>query len=116
MAALLLLSVLSRAVGATNFVDETSHVVSSYRLARDLVDARWPSLWTPELPCARARLHGPVQKLATAGQSPTIGMRLAEVEQFEFEKLPVYSSCKVPPHTALLLVPALLRPVHTPTG
>ena len=96
MIVLLLIGALPCVLRASSFVDETNHVVGSYKLARDLVDARWPSLWSEDLPCARARLHGPVQKLATAAQSPTIGMRLAEVEQFEFEKLPIYSSCKVP--------------------
>ena len=77
------------------YMEKSNHVVSSYKLARDIVKSRWPSSWTDDLPCSVPRIRGFIHKTATASQSPTIGMSLGEVEQFTFEKLPIYSSCQV---------------------
>ena len=80
------------------FIDKVNHVVSSYRLARDLIDSRWNDTWSAELPCAAPRVNGFVSKIATGAQSPTLGMTIAEAEQFTFERLPIYSGCQVSSH------------------
>jgi hypothetical protein len=80
---------------AVNYVDKVDHVVSSYMIARDIVEARWSSSWSEELPCASPRLKGHVLKTGSGVQSPTIGMTGAEVERFTFERLPIYSRCQV---------------------
>ena len=95
----------SCAARAPLFMDKANHVVSSYRLARDLVDARWGSTWSEELPCALPRVRGPVVKTATGPQSSTIGMTIAEAEQFQFEKMPIYSGCQVSHSCELNSVP-----------
>lgn len=86
------------AAGATRIKAATSvsrDVIASHELAREVVDERWPSLWTSELPCAPARMHGPVEKQATASQSPTLRPRTADVRQYARAELPIYSRCMV---------------------
>ena len=80
-----------------SFVNEVDHVVSSYRLARDTVSSRWNKTWSSELPCALPHVKGFVNKVATGAQSPTLGMTIAQAEQFTFERLPIYSGCQVRP-------------------
>jgi hypothetical protein len=94
---LLLFSVFRLALARSPlFMDKTNHVVASYRLAQGLIESRWNSTWSQELPCAVPRVRGPVLKTATGSQSPTLGMTIAEAEQFAFERLPIYSGCQVP--------------------
>lgn len=77
------------------FMDEARHVITSYKLARDMVRDRWESTWSEDLPCAQPKMRGHVRKTAVASQNPTITMSLGELEQYTFEKLPVYSGCQV---------------------
>lgn len=85
---------------STRFVDKVDHVVSSYRLARDLVEERWSgsAFAFADLPCAEPSIAGFIPKSATGSQNPTLGMSIAEARQFNFAKLPIFSACQVRHH------------------
>jgi hypothetical protein len=96
--ALLLLccgTALSSSLRQPLFMDDAQHVISAYKLSREIVESRWKETWSEDLPCATPRYKGHVQKLGLGPQSPTLGLTISQAEHYVFARLPIYIGCQV---------------------
>jgi hypothetical protein len=92
---LLASNVLALRPALANYNERTDQVVSSYKIARKIVDSRWSNSWAQGLICAKAGVRGSVAKTGSGAQSPTLRTSNSDVELFVSQSIPIYSGCRV---------------------